>query len=53
MSGISPIRSETADPGAGSIWRLDVTGFVLAVVSAIVLIAAAEALTDRKSRHTA
>ena len=39
--------------GAGSIWRLDMTSFLLAVVSAIGLIAAAEAMTDRNSRHTA
>jgi uncharacterized membrane protein YeaQ/YmgE (transglycosylase-associated protein family) len=33
--------------GTGSIWELDVLGFVLAVVAAVLLIGTAEALTGK------
>jgi uncharacterized membrane protein YeaQ/YmgE (transglycosylase-associated protein family) len=33
--------------GTGSIWELNVIGFVLAVVAAVLLIGTAEALTNR------
>lgn len=36
--------------GTGSIWELNVLGFVLAVVAAVVLVGTAEALTSG-SRH--
>jgi uncharacterized membrane protein YeaQ/YmgE (transglycosylase-associated protein family) len=34
--------------GTGSIWELNVLGFVLAVVAAVMLIGVAESLTGRK-----
>ena len=34
--------------GSGSIWELNVLGFVLAVVAAVLLIGAAEELTSRE-----
>lgn len=39
--------------GTGSIWELNVIGFVLAVVAAVLLIGTAEALTNRDSHRTA
>jgi uncharacterized membrane protein YeaQ/YmgE (transglycosylase-associated protein family) len=36
--------------GTGSIWELNVLGFVLAVVAAVLLIGTAEGLTGRKAR---
>jgi uncharacterized membrane protein YeaQ/YmgE (transglycosylase-associated protein family) len=35
--------------GTGSIWELNVLGFVLAVVAAVLLVGTAEALTGRSS----
>lgn len=39
--------------GTGSIWELNVVGFVLAVVAAVLLIGTAEALTNRDRHRTA
>ena len=36
--------------GTGSIWELNVLGFVLAVVAAVLLIGVAEAITGRGNR---
>jgi uncharacterized membrane protein YeaQ/YmgE (transglycosylase-associated protein family) len=38
--------------GTGSIWELNVLGFVLAVVAAVLLVGAAEAVTGRDRTHT-
>lgn len=36
--------------GTGSIWELNILGFVLAVVAAVLLIGVAEGVTSRKER---
>jgi len=36
--------------GTGSIWELNILGFVLAVVAALLLIGVAEGMTSRKER---
>jgi uncharacterized membrane protein YeaQ/YmgE (transglycosylase-associated protein family) len=36
--------------GTGSIWELNIIGFVLAVVAAVLLIGAAEAVTGRSKK---
>ena len=35
----------------GSIWELNILGFILAVVAAVMLIGAAEALTNKEQTH--
>lgn len=37
--------------GTGSIWELNVLGFVVAVISAVLLVGVAESLTGRKKTH--
>lgn len=37
--------------GSGSIWELNVLGFVLAVVAAVLLIGVAEGVVGRKKSH--
>lgn len=36
--------------GTGSIWELNILGFILAVVAAVLLIGTAEAMVGKKSR---
>ena len=37
--------------GSGSIWELNILGFILAVVAAVMLIGTAEALTNKEQTH--
>ncbi|HEX2894114.1 MAG TPA: hypothetical protein VHO29_08950 [Marmoricola sp.] len=37
--------------GTGSIWELNVLGFVLAVIAAVLLIGVAEGLTAQRDSH--
>ncbi|QWC86316.1 hypothetical protein KLP28_06385 [Nocardioidaceae bacterium] len=37
--------------GSGSIWELNVLGFILAVVAAVMLIGTAEAVTNKDQAH--
>jgi uncharacterized membrane protein YeaQ/YmgE (transglycosylase-associated protein family) len=38
--------------GTGDIWELNVLGFVLAVIAAVLLIGVAEGLAGRRTSHT-
>ena len=39
--------------GTGDIWELNILGFVLAVVAAVLLIGVAEGMSSKKSHNTA